>query len=61
MFKPERFDALRRGTCKGNARSGGSSCEVGILRQESISGDDRINIVSFRDVYDLVSVVLLAQ
>lgn len=60
MFKSKRFDALRRRTCKDNPCSGGSSSKVGILRQESVSGDDRIGIISFRDVYDLVSVVLLA-
>lgn len=61
MFKSECFNALRRGTCEDNPRSGGSSSKVGILRQESVSGDDRIDIISFRDVYDLVSVVLLAR
>lgn len=61
MLKSECFNALWRGTCEDNPRSGGSSGKVGILRQETVSGDDSVNIVSLRDVYDLISIALLAR
>lgn len=61
MFKSECFDALRRRTRKDNPRSGGSSRKVGILRQESVSRNDRVDIVSFRDVYYLISIALLTR
>lgn len=57
MFKPKSFDTLRRRTGEYNACLRGSSRKVGILRQESVSGYDGVDIVPFRNVYNLVSVL----
>lgn len=56
VLQPEGFDAFWGRTREDNPCSRSISREIRILRQKSVARDDRVDIILFRDFYNLVPV-----